>query len=179
MLKKIIVGSVALAIIQGCSFSKDVETHQKISDIKIRNTTTDIFLSDLPAIPENKLYKFLNPNDRNPFSEKTIEVLNVEEIKDELVEIEKIEKLQQRNRQFLESFALSDLVFAGTIKKTGSDELQALFYTPNKNIHTVSVEDYIGKNHGRIIQINNGEVVIEESFIVNNRIATQIRFLNK
>ena len=67
-----------------------------------------------------------------------------------------------RPRDFLESFNLDSLSMVGTLEQ--GDGLWALVRDPNGGIHRVTIGNYVGKNHGKIVaasptQINLVEIV--------------------
>lgn len=65
-----------------------------------------------------------------------------------------------RRKEFLESFPLDSLVMVGTYEQ--DDEFWGLVVDPEGTIHRVSVEHYMGHNHGRITAIHENEIQITE-----------------
>lgn len=63
---------------------------------------------------------------------------------------------------FLESFDLSKLIFVGTIVDKGDKII--LISTPNAGIARTRLGEYIGKNNGRIIEVNKDNFVIQEKY---------------
>lgn len=68
---------------------------------------------------------------------------------------------QDRKKQPLEFFPLDALKFVGTLKQGGV--LWALIKQPSGTISRVSVGNYMGEDYGRIIQINNSSIKLEET----------------
>ena len=56
----------------------------------------------------------------------------------------------ERPREFLEQFNIESLQMVGTLEK--KNQLWALLQDSDSNVHYVKNDNYIGKNHGRIIQ---------------------------
>ena len=66
----------------------------------------------------------------------------------------------QRTREYLERFELDTLTMVGTFSKETSD--WALIRDPDGVVHRVSVGNYMGKNHGKVIVIDPDEVELSE-----------------
>ena len=67
-----------------------------------------------------------------------------------------------RPRQALENFQLSELLLVGTLAKDQDGELKALIKTDAGNVHVVEQGAYMGKNHGRIINIEESKIELIE-----------------
>jgi type IV pilus assembly protein PilP len=65
-----------------------------------------------------------------------------------------------RAKQYLERFELDTLTMVGTFGQDGN--YWGLVRDPDGVVHRVSVEDYLGKNHGQIVSINDGEIGLSE-----------------
>ncbi|MEZ5449699.1 MAG: pilus assembly protein PilP [Thiolinea sp.] len=66
--------------------------------------------------------------------------------------------------EFLESFPLDSLRMVGTVFK--ENELWALIRIPSGAVHRVKKGNYIGKNHGKILEV--GDVSLSLNEIVEN-----------
>lgn len=71
-----------------------------------------------------------------------------------------------RVKEYLEEFSLDDLVMVGTISRRDSDTLWALVRDTERAVHRVSVGDYMGLDHGRIVAIEERKIEMVE--IVSN-----------
>ena len=65
-----------------------------------------------------------------------------------------------RVREPLADFPLATLRFKGTITKNG--EKWGLIFAPDNTIHRVQVGNYMGQNHGRIIELSDTEIKLTE-----------------
>ena len=72
----------------------------------------------------------------------------------------KIEIDLNRPREFLESFPLDTLRLVGTLEQGGT--LWALIRTADGTIQRVTLGNYMGQNFGKIIRIDDSEVVLRE-----------------
>ncbi len=66
----------------------------------------------------------------------------------------------QRTREYLERFELDTLTMVGTFAKETSE--WALIRDPDGVVHRVAVGNYLGKNHGKVTQIEPDEVDLSE-----------------
>ena len=66
----------------------------------------------------------------------------------------------ERSKQYLERYELDTLSMVGTFGKEQS--YWALLRDPEGIIHRVPVGDYIGKNHGRVVDINDTQIGLSE-----------------
>jgi len=65
-----------------------------------------------------------------------------------------------RPKQYLERYELDTLAMVGTFGK--EESYWALIRDPEGVIHRVPVGDYMGKNHGQVVDIKNTEVNLSE-----------------
>jgi type IV pilus assembly protein PilP len=65
-----------------------------------------------------------------------------------------------RPKQYLERYELDTLAMVGTFAK--EEAYWALVRDPEGVIHRVPVGDYIGKNHGQVVSINNTQINLSE-----------------
>jgi type IV pilus assembly protein PilP len=96
---------------------------------------------------------------RDPF----IEMARVEEVIEENIDLPKkitngIKPDFKRIKEDLESFPLGALQMVGTVK---TDQLWGLVRS-EEGIQKVKIGNYMGKNHGKIIQISTMEIKLEE-----------------
>lgn len=66
---------------------------------------------------------------------------------------------ETRIKQFLEEFNIENFVMVGTL--TNDAGMQALI-RGGDGVHRVKVGDYLGRNHGRIVEISEAEVDVLE-----------------
>ncbi|WP_415899901.1 pilus assembly protein PilP [Neptuniibacter sp. QD48_11] len=74
----------------------------------------------------------------------------------------------EREKSYLESFAIDNLNMVGTINQRDDDRLWALVKDNNSEIHRVTVGDYMGLDHGEIISLDELQINIIE-IIKNGR----------
>lgn len=65
-----------------------------------------------------------------------------------------------REREYLEGFNLSSLTMVGTLEKDGT--LWALVNDAEGGVHRVTIGNYMGKNHGRIVAATGSQLDLVE-----------------
>ncbi len=67
-----------------------------------------------------------------------------------------------RAREALERYNLSELSLVGTLSKDVDGKLKALVKTQAGNVHMVELGQYMGKNHGQIMNVTDNKIEIIE-----------------
>lgn len=130
----------ALAIISGCASSGNTsDLVAYIAEVKSRPQGT---IEPLPPVRTFDPFIYGATAMRSPFDEPVV-VAKISGTRDPDVKPDPL-----RVKDFLESFNLDSLTMVGTLEQNGS--LWALVRDPNGGIHRVTLNNYIGKNHGKI-----------------------------
>lgn len=142
-----LIGILVCMLLCACRSSEDDLTHY-INNIKSRSARP------ISAIPDFKpLSKFTFPQDdkrRSPF--QPIRTTS---------RIDLLAPNTQRPKQSLEAFPLDVLKFVGTLKEGRS--VWALISQPGGLVTRVKKGDYMGRNYGQIVHIDEKEIQLEES----------------
>jgi type IV pilus assembly protein PilP len=115
--------------------------------------------SDIPPIPVMKPYEkfeYAASEYKDPFLPTVVEVPEAEE--EPLLE-NGISPDKNRRKEALEAFELAEVQFVGTLEQ---EKVWALVRAPDDVIHRVQVGNYMGRNHGRILAINESEIQLKE-----------------
>ena len=144
---KLIMVVFFFGLLCACSSSED-ELTRYFKNVKSRSA------KPIPPIPEFKpLSKFIFPTDdkrRSPFEPK--QAVNQKDV---------FSPNTKRPKQPLEAFPLDTLKFVGILKQ--SQVIWALISQPGGLVTRVKVGDYMGKNYGQIIHVNDNKIKIEET----------------
>ena len=154
----------ALLGLVGCT--EDISDLEKyIAEVKARPKTS---IEPLPEVKVIEPYVFNPEGLRNPF--RPIERVEDEEVVDVAIG-GGIKPDFTRPKEELESYSLDTLRMVGTVDlKSG---LWGLVRAADGTIHRVQVGNYLGKNHGRILQIVRDKIEVME-IIPGNRPGTWI-----
>ena len=71
-------------------------------------------------------------------------------------------KTVKRDKEFLETFQLDSIKLVAILFKVEGQNPAAMVEDPEGKGHVIHRGNYLGVHEGRVIQINDGEVVIEE-----------------
>ncbi|WLQ14020.1 pilus assembly protein PilP [Hahella aquimaris] len=143
-------------LLSGCSSNSGFEDLQLfVQEVKARPK------GRIEPLPEPKAYQAFSysaANRRSPFSQP-------EEIK--LAQVEATPKSNvkpdfDRPPELLESFSIGSMNMVGTINKDGESTLYALVNDGQGGIHRVRKGQYMGKNHGKVVSINETGIEIVE-----------------
>ncbi|WLD57899.1 pilus assembly protein PilP [Salinispirillum sp. LH 10-3-1] len=140
------------------------DTGRNFDDIRVRMAELDSrpsgTIPDVPTYDAQELFFYSATDRRSPFQPR----VRAEELAVQMQNTG-IQPDMDRPRQALEAFRLETLTMVGFLHREGQP-VRALIRDPNREVHQVSVGDYLGQNHGRISAITqNGLRVVE---IVSN-----------
>lgn len=116
-------------------------------------------IQPIPAFTAYKAFVYGASGLRNPFQPP--------------VEVKEITRLQRlatvkpdfnRPKEFLEQFTIDSLFMVGTVQMQGT--LWALMQDSEGSVHRVRMGNFLGKNHGRIVELTENYVSVIE--IVSN-----------
>lgn len=150
---------VWILMLQACSDPSGSEP-VNIADLELFNQQVRARqqpeLEDLPNFRTVESFEYGASSIGSPFSEQ-----NVVPIRQPSLEIDPVLPDQGRLRQALEQFSIDLLKMVGTIKR--DTQLNAIVIAPDDTVHRVTIGDYMGTNLGEIIQVSEGEIVLEET----------------
>ena len=118
-------------------------------------------IEPLPSIKEAEKFQYTASSIVSPFSEENV----LPEIKATL-EISPILPDQDRIRQPLEYFPLDSLKMVGTLEQGG--RTYAIVFAPDDTVHSVTKGNYAGTQLGEVIEVLEGEIVLEETVKLKN-----------
>lgn len=149
-MKKIltIVGIGVLFGLSGCS-SNDYSDLNEWMKTQQRSVPKKI-----QPIPEAKVFQPITFNAKNdPFQEKPMANLAV-------LEKNKYAPDMNRRKEPLEKYSLDQLKITGMIVKDG--KMYAIIRSPDSKNYYVTKGNYLGTNYGKIIDINESQLKLEE-----------------
>jgi len=118
-------------------------------------------IEPLPSVHATEVFKYTASSIVSPFSEENV----LPEIKATL-EIAPILPDQDRIRQPLEYFPLDALKMVGTLDQSG--RTYAIVFAPDDTVHSVTIGNYAGTQLGEIVEVLEGELVLEETVKLKN-----------
>lgn len=110
----------------------------------------------LPTMQPAEVFRYAASSIVSPFSERNV----LPEIK--LVsKISPIRPAQNRIREPLENFPLDALKMVGTLERSG--RRTAIVFAPDDMVYRVVEGNYLGTRSGKVVEVLEGEVVLEET----------------
>jgi len=135
-------------LLAGCGGDKRSKNTQKfIEEVKKRPQQK---VEPLPKIKKAKTEKYSSQNMRSPFTPEQRKVTSRSFSPD-----------TNRPKEDLEAFPLDGLRMVGTISQDNKE--WALILAPNKSVYKVTIGSHLGKNYGRIVEIQNDKIDIIET----------------
>lgn len=106
-------------------------------------------IEPIPEFTPYQFFRYQASSKRSPFL--LPQIFDVGEVIDV---VGTVEPDLSRKKQTLEAYSLNDIYMVGVLSRKQGD-LWALFQTDDGLVHKVRSGNYIGKNHGRIMQITD------------------------
>ncbi|SFC37726.1 type IV pilus assembly protein PilP [Marinospirillum celere] len=140
-------------LLSGCSDQpRTEEIAEKLQEFKERPRGR---IDPLPEFPEPVIARYTRSNQRDPFTPDRQLLPQLPSPADSARAPD-----PDRQRSPLEKWNLSELALRGIMQK--GDQIRGLVLTPDRQLVTVRVGDYIGRDHGRITAINAKSIQLVE-----------------
>ncbi len=152
----LVCGILALA---ACSNNDGLDDLRAFTEAERAKKASKI--EPLPEIRPAEVFRYTASSIVSPFSQENV----LPEIKATL-EISPILPDQDRIRQPLEYFPLDALRMVGTLEQDGRK--YAVVFAPNDTVHRVAKGHYAGTQLGEVIEVLEGEIVLEETVKLKN-----------
>jgi type IV pilus assembly protein PilP len=140
----------------GCTGSDYPDLDKYMAEVKARPSG---HIQPIPAFTAYKSFAYSAAGLRNPFQPPV-------EVK-EITRLQKLVKVKpdlNRPKEFLEQFSIDSLSMVGTVQMDGT--LWALVQDADGSVHRVKIGNYMGKNHGHVVELTENYVSVIE--IVSN-----------
>lgn len=152
-LAKTTTATLILVALAACQQNQD-NLNRYIAEVKARPAAP---IPPIPAVQTYTPYVYEGLEGRDPFRMSTTEGAD-----DTVVGTpgDGPRPDLQRTREYLERFDLDTLTMVGTFSKDSSNWV--LIRDPDNVVHRVSVGNYMGKNHGKVVVIETDSVELSE-----------------
>lgn len=144
------------AALAACGGSEYPDLDKYMAEVKARPAG---HIQPIPAFTAYKSFTYSAAGMRNPF-QPPVEVR-------EITRLQKLVKVKpdlSRPKEFLEQFNIDALTMVGTVQMDGT--LWALVQDGDRSVHRVKVGNYMGRNHGHIVELTENHISVIE--IVSN-----------
>jgi type IV pilus assembly protein PilP len=140
------------ALLVACGGSSFPDLDQYMAEAKAKPA------GHIPPVPTFNAYKsftYAAAGLRSPF-QVPIEVKEITRLQ----RVTNVRPDANRNREFLEQFSFDALEMVGSMQMGGT--LWGLVRDPEGSVHRVKVGNYLGKNHGRIVELTENHLAVIE-----------------
>jgi type IV pilus assembly protein PilP len=132
------------------------DLQQYIAEVKARPATP---IEPIPPVKTYSPYEYDGTSGRDPFRSSSSEGREVAQ-GGPVAGAAGPRPDFDRPKEYLERFELDTLTMVGTFARDGN--FWGLVRDPDGVVHRVSAEDFMGKNHGQIIRIEDAEIALSE-----------------
>jgi len=141
-----------LVILGGCS-SKDFSDLD--SFMAEKSARPGGIIAPIPTFKAYEAFAYSATRLRSPF-DRPIEVREITQLRT----ISAVEPDEERAKEFLEQYTFDSLAMVGTLERGESD--WSLVRDPEGGIHRVQVGNYLGRNHGKIVEMTDTYLAVVE-----------------
>lgn len=142
----------AIALIGGCG-SRDFSDLDAFMQEK--RARPGGIIAPIPTFKAYEAFTYGATRLRSPF-DRPIEVREITQLQS----ISSVKPDNERAKEFLEQFTFDSLSMVGTLERGGED--WALVSDPAGGIHRVQLGNFVGRNHGKIVELNDNYLAVME-----------------
>ncbi|MEY3219524.1 MAG: hypothetical protein RIT27_881 [Pseudomonadota bacterium] len=154
---------IAVLFLSACTDQEMPDLKQFIETIKAEKK---VALLPMPAFPTENIVPYEGASTRSPFEdfdkEKKDAMDNANNANANALPPGCIRPDTYRNKEPLEGFPLDSLTMVGTLQE--GDNMWALIADPQRIVHMVRLNNYVGQNYGKIIGISENKIDINELY---------------
>lgn len=112
-------------------------------------------IEPIPVFRAYKAFTYSAAGLRSPFN-RPIEVREIARLQ----AVSSVKPDESRVKEYLESYSLDSIAMVGTLEQSGV--LWALVQDPDSSVHRVKLGNYVGRNHGRIVETADAYIAVIE-----------------
>ncbi len=141
-----------LVLIAGCADSGMQDLQAYVDEVKARRPGP---IPPIPEVIQPESFEYVPGERRDPFVPES-----EGEAAPTVADVNGPRPDENRRKEELESFSLDNLRMVGTLEQEADN--WGLVQTSDGTIHRVRAGNYMGRNHGRIIRINEDKIELTE-----------------
>ncbi|MDJ0878491.1 MAG: pilus assembly protein PilP [Halieaceae bacterium] len=147
-----LVALVLVAGLAGCASDEFNDLDQFMDEKRSRPGGV---IPPIPAFKAYKAFAYSAAGLRSPF-DRPIEIREISQLQS----VSTVEPDETRPKEFLEQFTFDSLAMVGTLSRAGID--WCLIRDPDGGVHRVRVGNFLGRNHGKIVEMTETYVAVIE-----------------
>ncbi|MEL0152107.1 MAG: pilus assembly protein PilP [Halieaceae bacterium] len=150
-LKRLITLPIAL-LLSGCGGSDVSDLERFVSD---KTDRPGGMIEPIPTFAAYEAFGYSSQGMRSPF-DRPVEVVQLAALRLR----SSVAPDRARAREFLEQFPIDSLILVGKLKRQGIE--WALLRDPSGGIHRIREGNYVGPDHGKVVDVGDNYVAIME-----------------
>jgi type IV pilus assembly protein PilP len=112
-------------------------------------------IAPIPTFKAYEAFSYSATTLRSPF-DRPIEVREITQLQ----AVSAVKPDEDRAKEFLEQYTFDSLTMVGTLSREGVD--WSLIRDPDGGVHRVKLGNYLGRNHGKIVEMTDSYVAVIE-----------------
>lgn len=144
---------VSLIFIAGCASENSNDLRRYVESVKARKAAS---IAPLPDFKSYESYAYSASGKRDPFQP----MQDDDEVDDVADAGTGLRPDFDRHKEALEAFPLDTLHFVGDLEK--GEQKWVIITAPDGLVYRISKGNYLGKNHGKIMEITDSRIAITE-----------------
>lgn len=152
MLRLRTLGLASALLLAGCGASDFSDLDNYMAEKRARPGG---IIAPIPTFKAYEAFAYSATRLRSPF-DRPIEVREITQLQ----AISAVKPDETRAKEFLEQYTFDSLSMVGTLERGGDD--WALIKDPEGGIHRVQVGNFLGRNHGKIVEMTDTYLAVVE-----------------
>lgn len=152
MLRMRTLGLASALLLTGCGSSDFSDLDNYMAEKRARPGG---IIAPIPTFKAYEAFAYSATRLRSPF-DRPIEVREITQLQ----AISAVKPDETRAKEFLEQYTFDSLSMVGTLERGGDD--WALIKDPEGGIHRVQVGNFLGRNHGKIVEMTDTYLAVVE-----------------
>ena len=154
MLRRLLLPVLLLsnAVLVGCSSDEFTDLDEFMQEKLARPGGV---IAPIPPFKAYKAFSYSATTLRSPF-DRPIEIREITQLQS----VSTVKPDEARAKEFLEQFTFDSLAMVGTLSRSGVD--WSLIRDPEGGVHRVRVGNFLGRNHGKIVEMTENYVAVIE-----------------
>ena len=152
VLKVLAAVSLSGLLVTGCSRDEFSDLDEFMDEKRSRPGGV---IAPIPAFKAYKAFSYSATTLRSPF-DRPIEIREISQLQS----VTTVKPDESRPKEFLEQFTFDSLGMVGTLSRGGTD--WSLIRDPDGGVHRVKVGNFLGRNHGKIVEMTETYVAVIE-----------------
>ena len=149
---RLLIAALSVLLLAGCAKRDFSDLDQYMADKRARPGG---IIAPIPTFKAYEAFAYSATRLRSPF-DRPIEVREITQLQ----AISAIRPDETRAKEFLEQYTFDSLTMVGTLERRGDN--WALIQDPEGGIHRVQTGNYLGRNHGKIVELTDTYLAVVE-----------------